>query len=65
MGFNKRYINKEGIISNYKMGLERLIEFIQKPDCIIIEDKFSEKIVDIILNDDTYIAREKLEKLIS
>jgi len=64
MGFNKRYINKEQIIMNYKMGLERLIDFIQKPDCIIIEDKFSENVVDIILNDDTYIAKEKLEKLI-
>lgn len=65
MGFNKRYINKEQIIMNYKMGLERLIDFIQKPDCIIIEDDFSEKIVDIILNDDTYIAKEKLKDLIS
>ena len=65
MGFNKRYINKEGIILKYKEGLESLVRYISMSDCLIIEDEFSEQVVDIIMNDDGYIAGEKIEKMIS
>ena len=65
MGFNKRYINKEGIIMKYKEGLESLVRYISMSDCLIIEDEFSEQIVDIVMNDDGYIAGEKIEKMIS
>lgn len=64
MGFNKRYINKEGIAAKYREGLESLVRYISTPDCLIIEDEFSEKVVDIVLNDDTHIAGEKIEKMI-
>jgi len=64
MSFNKRYINKRNILVRYEQGLNDLISYIQNPDCLIIEDNFSEEVVDIILNDDIYEAREKLEKLI-
>jgi len=65
MGFNKRYINKEGIIMKYKEGLESLVRYISMSDCLIIEDEFSEQVVDIVMNDDGYIAGEKIEKMIS
>jgi hypothetical protein len=65
MGFNKRYINKEGIILKYKEGLESLVRYISMSDCLIIEDEFSEQVVDIVMNDDGYIAGEKIEKMIS
>lgn len=64
MGFNKRYINREGIKTKYREGLESLVRYISSPDCLIIEDEFSEKIVDIVLNDDSHIALEKIEKMI-
>ena len=65
MGFNKRYINKEGIIIKYKEGLESLVRYISMPDCLVIEDDFSEQVVDIVLNDDGQIANEKIEKMIA
>ena len=65
MGFNKRYINKENVIMKYKEGLESLVRYISMSDCLIIEDEFSEQVVDIVMNDDGYIAGEKIEKMIS
>ena len=65
MGFNKRYINKEGIIMKYKEGLEFLVRYISMPDCLVIEDEFSEQVVDIVMNDDGQIANEKIEKMIA
>ena len=65
MGFNKRYINKEGIIMKYKEVLESLVRYISMPDCLVIEDEFSEQVVDIVMNDDGQIANEKIEKMIA
>jgi hypothetical protein len=65
MGFNKRYINKEGIIMKYREGLESLVRYISMSDCLIIEDEFSEQVVDIVMNDDGYIAVEKIQKMIT
>ena len=65
MGFNKRYINKECVIMKYKEGLESLVRYISMSDCLIIEDEFSEQVVDIVMNDDGYIAGEKIEKMIA
>ena len=45
-------------------GIATLIDYIQNNECIIIEDKFSEEVVDIVLNDDTYIAKEKIEQML-
>jgi len=63
MGFNKRYLNKEGIIIHYKQGFKSLMDYILNPDSLIIEDKFSEKIVDIILNEDN--IKDKLKDIFS
>ena len=65
MRFNKRYINKENVIMKYKEGLESLVRYISMSDCLIIEDEFSEQVVDIVMNDDGYIAGEKIEKMIA
>ena len=49
MGFNKRYVNEEIIRTILRDdGLESLIEFIIKPDALIIEDEFSTKVCQII-----------------
>lgn len=64
MEFGKSYINKKNIFSKYMEGMATLIDYIQNNECIIIEDKFSEEVVDIVLNDDGYIAREKIGKML-
>lgn len=64
MEFNKNYINKESIITKYKEGLESLVRYISMSDCLIIEDDFSEHVIDIVLNDDGQLASEKIEKMI-
>lgn len=60
MGFNKRYIDKESIILARNQGLEYLINYIKKPDSLIIQDNFSQKICDIILNEDEKTLTSKL-----
>ncbi len=53
MGFNSRYINEKMIRSLLKEeGLEYLIQYVKKPDTLIIEDEFSEKVCDIIRNNE-------------
>jgi len=53
MGFNSRYVNETKIREIVKEdGLEYLIEFIKKPNSLIIEDEFSENICDFIRNND-------------
>ena len=64
MEVGKSYINKKNIFSKYMEGMATLIDYIQNNECIIIEDKFSEEVVDIVLNDDGYIAREKIEQML-
>ena len=65
MAFDKRYINKESIITKYREGLESLVRYISMPDHIVIEDDFSEAVVDIVMNDDGYIASQKINKLLA
>ena len=49
MSFNKRYINEEKIRQILKEdGLQNLIDFIKNTDALFIEDDFSEKVCDII-----------------
>jgi hypothetical protein len=64
MEVGKSYINKKNIFSKYMEGMATLIDYIQNNECIVIEDKFSEEVVDIVLNDDGYIAREKIEQML-
>jgi hypothetical protein len=65
MGFNKRFVNRDNIIVRYNQGIGILVEYITNTDCLIIEDNFSEKVVDFILNDDAYIAEEKIKCLLA
>lgn len=49
MGFNKKYINEEKIRTVLREdGIQALIDFIKKPDALIIEDDFSSQVCDII-----------------
>jgi len=53
MSFNKRYINEEKIKQIIKEdGLEYLIDYVKKPDALFTEDELSEKVVDIIREDE-------------
>ena len=63
MEFNKSYIKQEGIIMKYKEGLESLVRYISMSDCLVIEDEFSEQVVDIVMNDDGQLANEKIGKM--
>jgi len=64
MEFKKNHINKEGIITKYREGLESLVRYISTSDCIVIEDDFSEMVLDIVMNDDGIIASQKINKMI-
>ena len=63
MGFNKRFINEEIIRTILREdGFQSLIDFIKKPDALIIEDEFSTKVCDIITeNEEKYILEKLLE----
>lgn len=64
MSFNSRYISETRIGEIVKEeDLEYLIQFIKKPDSLIIEDEFSEKICDIILNNDGKFVLTELLKM--
>lgn len=65
MGFHKRYLNKEKILTVYKQGLPNLISLIVDTECLIFEDDFSEEVSDIVLNDDYLIIHEKMSELVS
>lgn len=54
MGFNKRFITKDSLISVYEeYGYDGLVNYIKKPDAIIIRDEFSSKIVELIKEKDS------------
>lgn len=53
MGFNKRYLNQEKLMELLNLeGIDYLIDFIKKPDILIIEDQFSENICNLIKEND-------------
>ena len=61
MGHNIRYISKEKIKNILKEeGIESLIDMVKKPNTLITEDEFSEKICDIIKEDDKKLLIELL-----
>jgi hypothetical protein len=64
MGFTKRHINKDKIMTIInESGLQTLIAVVRKPDALFIEDEFSEKVCDIIKNtEDKLILVKLLEK---
>tara|TARA_R110000803_G_scaffold152820_2_gene217796 strand:+ start:58 stop:249 length:192 start_codon:yes stop_codon:yes gene_type:complete len=61
MGFNKRYLNEKSIRQVYgDGGYEKLEVFIRKPDALIVEDEFSQKIVDLIIEGDSELRIKTL-----
>lgn len=62
MSFNKRYINKDSISNAKKQGLDYLVKYIKNPDSIIIEDDYSRKVYNIIMNTDKRNINEKLKE---
>jgi hypothetical protein len=50
MGFDKRYLNEKSIRQVYgDGGYIKLTSYIRSPDALIIEDEFTQKIVDLII----------------
>lgn len=49
MGFNKRYLDKDNLLSRYESGgIEEVMLFITKPDALISTDELSMDITDIL-----------------
>jgi hypothetical protein len=64
MGFTKRHINKDKIMTILKeSGLQTLIDVVRKPDALFIEDEFSEKVCDIIKNTEDSLISVKLVEI--
>ena len=64
MGFNKRFVNEEVIRKILREeGFQYLINFIKKPDALIIEDELSEKVCKIIQESEDPKILEQLLKL--
>jgi hypothetical protein len=65
MGFNKRYITKVGLLIASEGGLENLINYVRKPDALIIEiDTTSQKVCDIICkNSDSTEIKKRLKEI--
>ena len=51
MGFNKRFINQDVLKTLIQEGdIEKIIDYIKKPDALVITDNFSKKVCDAVLN---------------
>ncbi len=62
MGFNKRFINRKNLEIVAEQGLDSLINYITKPDALIIEsDGISKQVCDIV--GETKSKTEMKEKL--
>jgi len=63
MSFNKRYVNEEVLRTVLREdGFQALIDYVKKPDALIMEDDFSSKVCSIILeNEEMYILEELLK----
>lgn len=63
MGFNKRYIDEKKIRTIIREdGFQALIDFIKKPDLLIIEDDFSSEVCKIIKETEEDKILDKLLK---
>lgn len=65
MGFNKRFISKDSLLSAASNGLDYLINYVVKPDALIIEsDGISHQICDIVgLTKDKSEIKKKLKEI--
>ena len=49
MGFHKRWINEEQLISRYRdTGIQGLEDYFGKADAFIMEDELSEKVIELL-----------------
>lgn len=60
MGLNKRRINQENLKRMIQNGstLFEIINYIKKPDVLVIEDEFSRKISNAVLNNEIGLLEE-------
>jgi hypothetical protein len=66
MGFHKRWINIESIISIYKReGVDGVKNYLRTPDAYIVTDECSEKILDIYHKEDDKELIKEIEICIS
>jgi hypothetical protein len=65
MSFNKRYIKRENLESAANEGLDYLINYITKPDALIIEsDGISKQLCDIVgKTENKQEMKEKLKNI--
>jgi hypothetical protein len=65
MSFNKRYIKRENLEYAASQGLDYLINYITKPDALIIEsDGISKQVCDIVgLTKDKQEMKQKLKEI--
>ena len=65
MSFNKRYIKRENLEMAAKEGLDYLINYITKPDALIIESGgISKQVCDIVsLTKDKQEMKQKLKEI--
>ena len=65
MGFNKRFISKKGLLSAASNGLDYLINYVVKPDALVIEcDGVSKQVCDIVgLTKDKQEIKQKLKEI--
>ena len=65
MSFNKRYIKRENLETAAKEGLDYLINYITKPDALIIEsDGISKQVCDIVgKTENKQEMKEKLKNI--
>ena len=53
MGFHKRWINEEQLISRYRdTGIQGLEDYFGKADAFIMEDELSEKVIELLDSDE-------------
>ena len=52
MGFNKRYIDKTSLLSQYESGgIKEVMRYLSNPDALISQDEFSSDITDIFFDE--------------
>ena len=58
---NKRYLNEKSIRQVYSDGgYIKLISYVRSPDALLIEDEFSQKIVDLVIEGDSELRIKTL-----
>jgi hypothetical protein len=64
MSFNKRYISENNLKIYARKGINDLLNYIRKPDALIIQKGLSEKVCDIVLeNKSINIIKKELKNI--